>query len=244
MTVHELLSDPDRASAFADLAAHPNGSVRIWADRWGWSLPRVHRFLRALEKAGLAQFERSKEGTALRSGDEVLPVTPTVTPPVTPLPSRPLDLLDRSREQNGVTPNYTETLIDAMNIELSRIYGSDYRKVKTDQHGSHRAGAAMQAKGIPLDFALERLLADCRTFNPSKHGKGKLPGSVAMFFRGIARAWDRRSQLELGMPPKLQISSSVQIDPPAKKSDPVPLANAIGDFRSAYEQAAATRRRE
>jgi hypothetical protein len=243
VTVLEILADPERARAFADLSANPHGSVRLWADRWGWTLPRVHRFLKALEKAGLARFERSQAGTVLRPIDEVLPVTPAVTPPVTPchLDPRPLD---HSREQKTVTPNYTEKLIEAMNGELSRIYGSDHRAIRPDQKGSHRAGDAMQAAGIPLDFALERLLADCRTFNPSKHGRGKLPQSLNLFTRGILRAWTRRSQLELGLPPKLKVDRAP--DPPAEArgGKPAPIGEAIGSWKDAFAAGQKNRARE
>lgn len=256
MTVIELLADSGRAAAFADLVANPHGSVRVWAERWGWHRSKVERFLKRLESSGLMQFERSKTETRVSGVSACVSAskedTETLKPESTGLSGGVSGVsvchldpgpLDHSRERNTVTPNYTEQLIAAMNGELSRIYGSDYRSVSSDQKGSHRAGDALQAAGVPVDFALERLLADCRTFNPSKHGRGKLPQSLNLFTRGILRSWSRRSQLELGLPPKLHIDRP-DLPAPDRGGKPSPLGDAIGSWKDAFEAGQKTRARQ
>lgn len=184
----------DRDLALADLQANPTDSYRQRSARWGWPVPRIQRLLQSLRKAESVSGVSGVNVT--RIGD-----TPPIHPPDTPchLDTR---VLDNSRCEEG---RYTERLIEAMNAELSRIHES-YQPVMADNRGSHRAGEAFEAAGIPFDFALQQLLDDCRKYNPSKpYAKGELPKSLAMFTRGVLRAWTRRSQLELGIPPSLSV---------------------------------------
>jgi hypothetical protein len=255
------VSDFTRDQALEDLLANPVGSVRTWAARWSWTIPRVHRFIRSLERSGAVEVLRSKAGTT---------VTQTVTPPETvtrvTVQNRPqpqneggvtavtpchLDVLLLDKSSRAVEGRYTERLIEAMNDVLGGISG--YQRVSSDNYGSHRAGKQLIGAGVPIDFALEQLAQDCRSFNPSKHGKGQLPKSVALFTRGILRAWKRRGQLELGFPPRLKLDRTTNDIPVTPKSvvrdrnaaqfETSPAPELLGTLMSAYIEGQRTRQR-
>jgi hypothetical protein len=241
------MSEFTREQAIADLRANPAGSYREFMTRWSWPYPRVQRLLRSIEKAGICSLERSKSGTRARftddsgeSGESAPPdsLNPqsrgesAIHPPDSP---RHLDTgsLDLSRDEES---RYTERLIDAANAALAGIYGTAFTRISADNFGSHRAGQAFIHAGIPFEFARDRLVEDCRRFNPSKHGRGELPKSVGLFTRGILRAWNRRAQLELGIPPQLKVDRTdlpvkEQIAPKSgEKRDPVSLQSMMEAF--------------
>jgi hypothetical protein len=54
---HPYLADPERAAAFAYLAANPSGSRARWAKGLTWSPSKVQRFIEALLRFRLAEIE-------------------------------------------------------------------------------------------------------------------------------------------------------------------------------------------
>ena len=245
----------DRAEAIADLILNPAGSVRIWADRWGWHRRAVERFLSSLERDHVMTFERGKTGTRAAGCPGVSRpkkwTTGTLNPesgdPTEGVPGVPATL-ENYREQittdsRGGTP-YAERLIAEMNRVLGQSIGETYEPVSADQRGSHRAAQKLEAANVPLEFALEQLAEDCRNFNPGRHGKGKDPRSLAFFAPWILRDWNRRAQLNLGLPPKLTVSPvarPVVALATAESRKPTPISAV--DWRSVMDDAIRERKR-
>jgi hypothetical protein len=243
-SLEEVLSIDGRRDAFASLQANPVGSLSDFAKRWGWEKVRVQRFINALRKVGIdvdsgttntiVNLDRDPD-TIVRHPDTILQsvsgypdtISESVSgsnpvsldsggtsvsgypDTIVPLDTRSLDL---SRAKK-----YTEKLIEVLNLELSSRF-SDFRKKSSDHHGSHRAGVAMLRAGVPLEFAEQQLAQACRRFNPEKHGRGKLPGGVQFFQRGIItdyrRAVAQRAQHELDIRASLRVDRGA-VPPPA-----------------------------
>lgn len=229
-TLDEVLDTPARRAQFAYLQQSPVGSVRDLAKRWKISAPAVQRFFNGLRAAGIAvkggttctivdvESVSGVSGQANTVAESVL-VPDTVNPPILALSVsgeadtlRHLDSLDSTLDSRCQEDRYTERLIDLMNAELAPRF-SDYWRVSRDNHGSHRTGNELQAKGVPFNLAADELALACRRFNPEKHGNGQLPKSLGLFKRGILSANNRRlkrerdAQRELGFPPRLVVDS-------------------------------------
>lgn len=272
MIDHPFLRKSDRLRAYQDLLFKPSGTYREWADRWGWTLPRVHRFLASLEREGLANVRRTRFGTTveLRSLDrnktvtqpELAHSTGTVTQPErdrdatvreperlgsagreTGLGSRPSS---RSIDEQNQEPadNYTVACIDTMNQQLSRLFGDEYRRVRYTSQKSNETVDRWKVAGIELEFAVEEIRKACLKFNPAKHGGGKLPGQLGYFGQGVLDAHARRNQTGLSLPPVVQRGGAPR-ETRRARSQPVPLAAALPTAMEAFmetKQAGARRR--
>lgn len=84
-----------------------------------------------------------------------------------------------------------------MNSSLHQRFSETYRPVLPDNRSSIEAALRLDVSGVPADRAVFYLEEQCRLFNPSKHGKGELPRSLAYFERGILKAWRGEAQLKL-----------------------------------------------
>jgi hypothetical protein len=107
-----------------------------------------------------------------------------------------------------------------MNDGLSARFQESYRPVLADNVSSIAAADRLELAGVPAGKAEAHLLVQCRLFNPSKHGKGDLPKSLAYFERGILKAWKNEAQLAI---PLMQLERSA--DPGPKYQEYVPPAN-------------------
>lgn len=79
-------------------------------------------------------------------------------------------------------------LIPAMNDEFMRLLG-DYRPINPDNRGSHRAGHELEQAGVDPEWCEQKLRQLCRVFNPSKHGGGKPPRTLAYYAKTLIREW-------------------------------------------------------
>jgi hypothetical protein len=239
---HPLLSDPDRKKAFLDLVKHPVGNYRVWAARWTWKVPRVQRFLAALERAGLATIERTRWGTTVKPIQSQYAGSPDPAPAADTEPiltqygadTEPIHLgSTRLKQSLGLgagldesnVDNYTAACIETMNEQLSRIFGVKYRPVLYDNRRSGLACDHWKAAGVDLDFAIQEIRKACLKFHPEKHGRGKLPGTLGYFERGVLEAHATRAQMSIPLPPVVQRGGDR-----TRGGKPAPL----GDFMSAY----------
>lgn len=198
---HPYLRDRERARAFDLIGRNPCGTEREWAATLGWKRSKVTRFLVAIEKCGLAEVERTAYGTRVRIrsgpgpqpnhvgralGDNGDPETVQLRTIVEPSAGR-LETLatknTRPRDLDGDV-DYPRALISVMNKELGRRFPSEYKPVLEDNFASIQAASRLQTE-FPLAEVIRVLEASIRLFNPSKHGKGKLPGTLKYFESGI-----------------------------------------------------------
>jgi hypothetical protein len=252
---HPYLVDPAHSQAFAALVANGYGTQRGWARAWGWTLPRVQRFLSALVRYQLAEIVTAPRMTIVRilpadgqrgrsdtnryepiqSVVEVVvdPVVEVVVDPPT-LGTRYLDKQPRYLEAGS---GFTETLINCMNAVLAERFGEAYRPVMHDNRASVAAATRMQTSGIDLAFAVAELRQGCWLFNPSKHGKGELPRSLAYFERGIVKAWGMRAQQQLALLSSAKGGAAAESQKPRQGGIPTPIADSIAELeRSASDE--------
>lgn len=216
--MHTYLQDPENARAYAHLIEFPIGSVRKWAKALGWSDGKMQRFLGALRRYRLGSIETCQHHSVFRplnGKKEAFPhPTPVSPPPLAPphevhrsasvridahrCVSAPLGssgLVDQQPSAAGL--EYSTALIKAMNDALVARFADGYRAVLPDNRSSIDTATRLELAGVPPDRAEAHLLEQCRLFNPSKHGKGELPRSLAYFERGILKAWRGEAQLKL-----------------------------------------------
>jgi hypothetical protein len=101
-----------------------------------------------------------------------------------------------------------------MNDALLARFKESYRRVLEDNKSSVASAGRLELAGIPVDKAEAHLLVQCRLFNPSKHGKGDLPKSLAYFERGILKAWKNEAQLAIPLM-QLETTKYQEYVPPA-----------------------------
>jgi hypothetical protein len=94
----------------------------------------------------------------------------------------------RSDEPEEVITDYAGVLIAIMNRALRQRFGDEYKPVMYDNRRSAATVAKLKAAKVPLRFARIELEKHCRLFNPSKHGRGRLPGTLGYFEKGLLRA--------------------------------------------------------
>lgn len=241
---HTFLQDPEYARGYAHLLAVPIGSVRTWARSLGWSRSSMQRFLASLRREHLGEVQSCKTHSVFRplSGKTkgfVHPPSPVHTPvaqthdvarcvPGRPGTSRYVPAALGSSGLVGKEPSataeagseYSRALITAMNDALLARFRESYRSVLVDNVSSIAAADRLEKAGVPADKAEAHLLVQCRLFNPSKHGKGDLPKSLAYFERGILKAWKTEAQLTI---PLMQLERS--IDPGPRYQEYVPPAS-------------------
>lgn len=90
-------------------------------------------------------------------------------------------------------------LIETMNRTLGQLY-NDYRPVWSDNSSSNETAKQFEAVGMDPAWAAAELRRQCVQFNRGKHGKGRLPGTLTYFRRGLLGAWSRQEagdQMEL-----------------------------------------------
>jgi HNH endonuclease len=133
--------------------------------------------------------------------------------------------------------NYSAACIETMNEQLTSIFGAHYRRVKYDNKRSNLACDHWKAAGVELAFAIDEIRKACMRFHPEKHGRGRLPGTLGYFERGVLEAHATRSQTQLPLPPVVQRGGASQ-EPRGGKPRPV------GDFMSAYLDAGGKERRQ
>jgi hypothetical protein len=270
---HPVLRDPSRRSAFAKLLAHPIASRQEWATLLGWTESRVQRFLAALERAGLVVLEKSKWGTAIRArtvperqpdgsisfgndAPDPYPIqdrTETDPRPITlgctalgkslGLGARLDEKVEQQEPLQPEADNFTAACIDTMNEQLARIFGEHYRRVKYDNLRSGLACDRWKSAGVELEFAIEEIRKACLKFNPSHHGRGRLPGTLGYFERGVLEAHATRSQIQIPLPPVVQQGgqrAGADRQQPPRGGKPAP----VGDFMSAYLGAGGKERRQ
>jgi hypothetical protein len=102
-------------------------------------------------------------------------------------------------------------LIKAMNVALLVRFPESYQQVMLDNRSSVGAADRLELAGVPADRAEVHLQEQCRLFNPSKHGKGELPRSLAYFERGILKAWRGEAQLKLFPKMDMQVDRVPQV---------------------------------
>jgi hypothetical protein len=263
---HPVLRDPSRRKAFAELLAHPIASRKEWATLLGWTESRVQRFLAALEGAELVVLNKSKWGTAIRART-VPDQKPDGSIPLGNVEPDPYPIQDRTEtdprpdtlgstagskslglgaglDEKEPVDNYSAACIDTMNEQLSRIFGEHYRRVLYDNKRSGLACDHWKSAGVALEFAIEEIRKACLKFNPSHHGRGRLPGTLGYFERGVLEAHATRSQIPIPLPPVVQQGGQrggSKPDPaPARGGKPRP----VGDFMSAYLDAGGKERRQ
>jgi hypothetical protein len=111
-----------------------------------------------------------------------------------------------------------------MNEALAARFKESYRPVLLDNASSIAAADRLENAGVPAGKGEAHLLVQCRLFNPSKHGKGELPKSLAYFERGVLKAWKTEAQLAIPLmqlergdnPPRYQ-----EYVPPASDQPPI-----------------------
>jgi hypothetical protein len=266
-----LRADPARAAAFADLELNPVGNYREWARRWNWTLARVQRFIIALEREGLISCRRSRWGTMVtpirrRYGADTEVDGPPDTDPERKqygADSEPILLGSTTRlkqslglggsglDEKSPTDNYTAACIETMNEQLSRMFPGEYRPVMFNNDASGKTVDRWKAAGVELEFAIEKIREGCFKFNPSKHGGGNLPGTLAYFQKGVLEAHTTRAQLTIGPLPVVQRGGADKrrqrrIDESDKPSaaapvsamieEAVPVGSGSPKFREAFHQ--------
>lgn len=145
---------------------------------------------------------------------------------------------DRTAKRRSVSHNAGEAvpwssiavrMIPVMNEEFARLLGDAYREILPDNRGSHRAGHQLEAAHVDPDWCEQRLRLLCRTFNPSKHGGGQAPRTLAYFVGGLIRDWGQYSLPLLArvdtpaptpVPPAGPPRAEEQLPDPAPASDP------------------------
>jgi hypothetical protein len=231
--MHPFLEDPENARAYAHLLAVPIGSLRTWAKDLNWSAGKLQRFIAALRRYRLGSVESCKHNSVFRPLNGKTPGK-THPPPKNPPPFASdhdvhrsvSDRIDAHRcasaaplgssglvgkEPSAAGSEYSNTLITAMNAALSARFLDGYRPVLIDNKSSIEAAHRLEHAGVPADRAVAHLEIQCRLFNPSKHGKGELPRSLAYFERGILKAWRSEAQLEI---PLMQLERASSDDAP------------------------------
>jgi hypothetical protein len=203
---HPLLRDPARKKVFELLIAVPTGTEREWAEAAHWSRDKMRRFLSALVQAGLISRKVTPYGSTITvlqrdSSDAPRPHTDrTHAAPRAPhLGSCGLV----GKEPSAETTDYSTSLITAMNNALTARFADSYRHVKLGNKSSLAAAARLEAAGVSIDNAVRHVEDQVRGFNPSRHGKGDLPHSLAYFERGIVNA--HRGEAQLKLFPKLEM---------------------------------------
>lgn len=210
--MHTFLEDPENARAYAHLLAVPIGSQRTWATALGWSSGKMQRFLASLSRYRLGEIQSCKHGSVFR------PLKAEEPQRVHRGASMRIDVHRPALGSTGLVAKepsaaglkYSTALITTMNDALVARFAEGYRAVLDDNRSSIEAADRLDLAGVPVDRAEEHLLAQCRLFNPSKHGKGELPRSLAYFERGIMKAWKGEAQLKLF--PKMDM----QVEPAAR----------------------------
>lgn len=248
-----FLEDRENAHAYAHLLAEPVGTLRSWARALGWSLGRMQRFLANLSRYQLGEIQSCKQHSVFRPLNGISqgfphpsPISP---PPVAPthdvyrgvsgcidthrgasaaLGSTGLEGKEPSAKADAAGSEYSRALIGAMNDALSARFKESYRPVLSDNKSSLAAARRLELAGMPADKAEAHLIVQCRLFNPSKHGKGELPKSLAYFERGTLKAWRTEAQLAI---PLMQLERSVP-DPGPKYQEYVPPANDLPPAKS------------
>lgn len=216
MSDHPLLLNPERRRAYEDLCAHPSGTERTWSARWGWSRSKVTRFLNALVRYGLAELVRTDVGTLVltRTTAEPRPNHPPVSnqnqirsrsepqpgQSRTTAEPRPNRLESRSISRSRpleLGPDEEVNLIRAMNQFLWLRFDDGFDEVSEDNRSS-----LATARKLLRDFAYDEIADELRKavalFNPSKHGKGKLPWSLTFFEKGLFKALRARAKYSPG----------------------------------------------
>lgn len=268
---HPFLTDPERRRAFEHLCAVPTGSVRTWAEQLAWSRQKMERFLMSLVRYQLGEVITTPFGSTFRPSatpitafpqkvySGILPVSDTSRDasrfrpgPLgsTGVKSTGPSARTRKPGANSVTEVpfsfYASRLIPVMNEEFGRLL-SDYLPVRPDSRGSHKAGHELEAAKVDPDWCEQRLREMCRAFNPSKHGGGEPPRTLAYFERGLIRDW-RQYRLnlltvesnEMAAVPTLEARpSDVALESASPPAPPqLPLSSeAMTAWRTAFESA-------
>lgn len=203
----------ERQVALEDLRKNGRASTRHLSKRWGWSQPKVQRFLAFLDSHADAvnRFSESVKSESVKA-------KPIHRESVKGAPLEKY-LLDKKTLEAG--SGYTSDLIDEMNRLLRGRFGSDYRQVLHDNDSSVATGQELQAAGIELSWALMTLRRHVMRFHPEKMGGGNLPGSLKYWKRGLLRDWKSRAQTEIPLltveRPHPLTGVHAYVDPGAKK---------------------------
>lgn len=240
---HPFLQDPENARGYAHLLAVPLGTVRTWAKSLGWKKGKMQRFLASLSRHQIGELQSCKTHSVFRPlNAPIHPFTPRVKiAPIAPthdvyrrvpgvpgtdrytsaaLGSTGLEAKEPSAKADTAGSEYSRALITAMNEALLARFKESYRPVLLDNRSSIRAATRLELAGVPLAKGEAHLLVQCRLFNPSKHGKGELPKSLAYFERGTLKAWRTEAQLQI---PLMQLERS-STDPGPKYQEFTPPA--------------------
>lgn len=254
--MHPFLADPERRRAFDLLTAVPTGSVRIWADRLGWTKDRMQRFIDGLRRYRLGEVITCANRSTFIPASDILTVAEcsglsrTVAAPLgsTGVKSTGPSASTRKGSSNGASEvpwsSYAVRLIPAMNEEFGRLI-AEYRPVRSDNRGSHRAGHELESQRVDPDWCEDRLRQMCRAFNPSKHGGGEPPRTLGYFTRGLIRDWRQyslnllsveRSEEKKVVVPVREAEPEKPLDEGSPPSPPQPLSpDAAQAMRDAFE---------
>lgn len=229
---HPILREPERKRAYDILRGSPTGTERAWAKQIGWKRARVQRFIAALVRQRLATATRTRYGTriefATRSIADPQPIHSQSIPDPKPihLDTGEIARLDLGGSgEEGSDHGYAVQLIEVMNTELVRLL-TGFKPVRSDNRGSHDAARRIRQAGVPLYRAIEVLRDDCRRFNPSKHGRGEYPHTLAYFQKGVLDRW-RAEQTEITLLSVVRDHKESEAVKTPRGGKPVPLVEAM-----------------
>ena len=247
--VHPYLQDPERARAFEHLARQTAGTTRQWAEQLGWKRGKLNRFLDSVRRYRLADVETTPFGSRFRPCPGVLETDAAAEPErgrgavmAGPQPDHGRTTLGSTGFTRSSGPSERKPgtasgndageavpwsalaarMIPVINEEFTRLLG-EYRPIRPDSIGSHRAGHMLEKAEVDEVWCEQRLRQLCRVFNPSKHGGGEPPRTLAYFVGGLIRDWQQYSL------PLLTKATSPAPAPPSPTPRPVHVAERLPD---------------
>jgi hypothetical protein len=132
--------------------------------------------------------------------------------------------------------HYAAHCIRAINEGMLANLGPEFRPIMLDNRRSAKAAAALIAAGVELPFAIQEIRKGCLLFNPSKHGGGNPPGTLAYFEKSVLKAHSKRAQVFVPDP-----TVSPQERPvPARGGDTTSIGNVITSFMRSDSSSGAT----
>lgn len=121
-----------------------------------------------------------------------------------------------------------------MNRFFGLRFGDEFDEVSDDNLSSLAAGRSFRDSGHELADVIDELRKAIALFNPSKHGKGKLPWSLSYFEKGIRKALRARvahDALENNEIPLLSPIEGGASTKAGKAGTPEPIGAVLGDLK-------------